>query len=60
LAALTEAINYVKTELMPDFDFDAYNHDQPHDKNNQPAEAETTDQTDDAADDHASEEVDSW
>jgi hypothetical protein len=24
---LTEAVNYVKTELMPDFDFDAYNHD---------------------------------
>ena len=28
LAALTETINYVKTDLMPDFDFDAYNHDQ--------------------------------
>ena len=27
LNALTETINYVKTELMPDFDFDAYNHD---------------------------------
>src|SRR5215470_10439260 len=27
LKALTEAIDYVKTELMPDFDFDAYNHD---------------------------------
>ena len=29
LKALTEAIDYVKTDLMPDFDFDAYNHDQP-------------------------------
>lgn len=29
LKALTEAVDYVKTELMPDFDFDAYNHDQP-------------------------------
>lgn len=28
LKALTEAVDYVKTELMPDFDFDAYNHDQ--------------------------------
>lgn len=28
LNALTETINYVKTDLMPDFDFDAYNHDQ--------------------------------
>jgi hypothetical protein len=27
LKALTEAIDYVKTDLMPDFDFDAYNHD---------------------------------
>ncbi|GAA4318000.1 DUF3276 family protein [Compostibacter hankyongensis] len=27
LNALTEAIDYVKTELMPDFDFDAFNHD---------------------------------
>ena len=25
--ALTEAVDYVKTELMPDFDFDAFNHD---------------------------------
>ncbi len=28
LVALTETIDYVKTDLMPDFDFDAYNHDQ--------------------------------
>lgn len=27
LNGLNEAVNYVKTELMPDFDFDAYNHD---------------------------------
>ena len=27
IKALTEAIDYVKTDLMPDFDFDAYNHD---------------------------------
>lgn len=27
LAALTETIDYVKTELMPDFDFDAFNHE---------------------------------
>lgn len=25
--ALIETVNYVKTELMPDFDFDAFNHD---------------------------------
>lgn len=28
LAGLTETINFVKTDLMPDFDFDAFNHDQ--------------------------------
>lgn len=27
LTALTETVDYVKTELMPDFDFDAFNHD---------------------------------
>lgn len=27
--ALGEAVDYVKTELMPDFDFDAFNHDHP-------------------------------
>jgi len=27
LKALTEAVDHVKTQLMPDFDFDAYNHD---------------------------------
>ena len=41
--ALTETINHVKTELMPDFDFDAFSHE---DENYQtaptPAEATTT------------------
>ena len=27
IKGLAEAIDYVKTELMPDFDFDAFNHD---------------------------------
>jgi hypothetical protein len=27
LKALNEAVAYVKTELMPDFDFDAFNHE---------------------------------
>ena len=27
IKALGEAVDYVKTELMPDFDFDSYNHD---------------------------------
>lgn len=29
IKALGEAIDYVKTDLMPDFDFDAFNHDEP-------------------------------
>lgn len=44
IKALTEAVDYVKTDLMPDFDFDAYNHDQPaegelaHENGTAPAE----------------------
>ena len=34
LAGLTETINYVKTDLMPDFDFDAFNHDQENEEGN--------------------------
>jgi hypothetical protein len=29
IKGLIEAVDYVKTDLMPDFDFDAFNHDQP-------------------------------
>ena len=29
LKGMTEAIDFVKTDLMPDFDFDAFNHDNP-------------------------------
>lgn len=30
IKGLTEAIDFVKTDLMPDFDFDAFNHDTPY------------------------------
>jgi len=33
---LNEAVDYVKTDLMPDFDFDAFNHDNPYDEDGQP------------------------
>lgn len=33
LVALTETVDYVKTDLMPDFDFDAFNHDQQDEEN---------------------------
>ncbi len=45
LKALTESLDYVKTELMPDFDFDAFNHEfdpenPPQYPNNYPAATE--------------------
>ena len=35
IKALGEAVDYVKTELMPDFDFDAFNHDENPEEGNQ-------------------------
>ena len=35
IKALGEAVDYVKTDLMPDFDFDAFNHDETEDEYNQ-------------------------
>lgn len=32
IKALGEAIDHVKTELMPDYDFDAFNHEYPEDE----------------------------
>ena len=31
LKAINEAVDFVKTELMPDFDFDAFNHEESYD-----------------------------
>ena len=39
LLALTDTIGYVKTDLMPDFDFDAYNHDAENEEGHEPATA---------------------
>ena len=40
--ALGEAVDYVKTDLMPDFDFDAFNHDEnPDEMNHSNGEAES-------------------
>ena len=36
IKALGEAVDYVKTDLMPDFDFDAFNHDN-YEENTAPA-----------------------
>src|SRR5450432_3244950 len=35
IRGLTEAVDYVKTDLMPDFDFDAFNHDTPYNEGEQ-------------------------
>ena len=43
LKALAEAIDYVKTDLMPDFDFDAYNHDQIAEQDNEPGMSDNVD-----------------
>lgn len=49
IKGLGEAIDYVKTDLMPDFDFDAFNHDTPYEgedgQNNQSAPAATATET---------------
>jgi len=35
LKGLNETVEHVKTELMPDFDFDAFNHDTPYEGDDQ-------------------------
>lgn len=71
--ALTEAVDYVKTELMPDFDFDAFNHDN-YEENGRPeapvAEVETPEENTESkpvsneslvsALNHSNDEVDKW
>lgn len=53
--ALIESVDYVKTELMPDFDFDAFNHDTPYegDDSNAATPAATTETTSEAPSMHA-------
>ncbi len=43
IKGLGEAVDYVKTELMPDFDFDAFNHDTPYE--GEDGQGRTTDAT---------------
>jgi hypothetical protein len=71
IKALGEAVDYVKTELMPDFDFDAFNHDTIEAEGNGVAAAAATDSLPEAnvikeespvAENNkpASDEVDKW
>ena len=58
LKGMTEAIDFVKTELMPDFDFDAFNHDNADNyegHSNEPKKVENTEATLDQKTDEAPE-----
>ncbi|HEU0063606.1 MAG TPA: DUF3276 family protein [Flavisolibacter sp.] len=46
IKALTEAVDHVKTQLMPDFDFDAYNHDEAETETDHTNHTDHTDHTD--------------
>ncbi len=43
IKGLNEAVDYVKTDLMPDFDFDAFSHDNPYDGDEAPVIASNSD-----------------
>ena len=65
IKALTEAVDHVKTQLMPDFDFDAYNHDEADVENEAEevtaaAETPTVTSATTTTPSSASEEVDKW
>jgi len=68
IKALGEAVDYVKTELMPDFDFDAFNHDNVPSENGEveaqdAAVVTTSPKTESApspSDNGAHEDVDKW
>ena len=64
--ALGEAVDYVKTELMPDFDFDAFNHDNVPSENGETVMPEATvnnektESTAASTDSTPHEDVDKW
>jgi hypothetical protein len=66
IKALTEAVDHVKTQLMPDFDFDAFNHDDvegmegENDEVAAEVEIPNTDIAPSATSSSSSEEVDKW
>ena len=55
LSALTDTINFVKTDLMPDFDFDAFNHE-----NDNEEFVETSNSVEAIADLNDGRSVDDW
>jgi hypothetical protein len=57
LKALGETIDYVKTDLMPDFDFDAFNHEYAED-DSAPTESTSTEDSNNQQDHQP--DVDHW
>ena len=71
MKGLNETVDHVKTQLMPDFDFDAFNHDTPYEGDeSQVSTSETIESSDNIIsdisesasnfDNGSSEEVDKW
>jgi len=66
IKALGEAVDYVKTDLMPDFDFDAFNHEYPENENGEQDSRTITDPVVEPiasnieAQNNSTEEVDKW
>lgn len=64
--ALNETIDYIKTDLMPDFDFDAFNHEYPENAENSSLETTTesavnaTPIVDEVVANNSNESVDKW
>jgi hypothetical protein len=68
MKGLNETVDHVKTVLMPDFDFDAFNHDTPYEgeegmqnaSNDEPVVDRPASTYDHNADNGSSENVDQW
>ena len=69
LKGLNETVDHVKTQLMPDFDFDAFNHDTPYegDENHNASHNDVSVSNDSThldtkieGDNESNEEVDKW
>jgi hypothetical protein len=66
IAGITEAVDFVKTDLMPDFDFDAFNHEYNEDEEYSVVESQESNTTESVTKDNsglgnlAAEPVDKW
>jgi Protein of unknown function (DUF3276). len=60
LKGLSESIEYVKTDLMPDFDFDAFNHDTPYEggENNEGTQTQNSSSENTASEETDEKEID--